>query len=265
MNSTKILTIVIPCFNEEEVIFETTNEISILLDDMVNKQTISTNSRILFVDDGSRDSTWKCVKELENKNKYVTGIKFSRNFGHQNALVAGLTIASEHTDLAITIDADLQDDVNAIPRMVDEYIKGCDVVYGVRNNRDTDTIFKRKTAAIFYELMGKFGVNMVPNHADYRLLSKRAIFALLKYKERNLFLRGIVPLVGYKSTKIYYARKERFAGKSKYPLKKMINFALNGITSFSIAPIRAIMYLGFVIVLLSIILTVYTLFSRFNG
>lgn len=259
------LTIVIPCFNEEEVIFETTTEITAIMKRLQTDDKIGTQSRILFVDDGSRDSTWSCIEQLTSENELVTGIKFSRNFGHQNALVAGLTTAVNHCDMAITIDADLQDDVNAIPAMVDKYLDGVDVVYGVRNNRDTDTWFKSHTAKWFYAMMAHFGVKMVPNHADYRLMSKRAIRTLLEYKERNLFLRGIVPLVGYRSDKVYYARKERFAGKSKYPLKKMISFAVDGISSFSIAPIRAIMYLGFTIVGLSLVLMIYTLVQRFMG
>lgn len=263
--SSNVLTVVIPCFNEQEVIFETTSEISTILEQLITNQQIDAQSRILFVDDGSKDTTWQCIEQLDAANPLVTGIKFSRNFGHQNALIAGLTTAVDHSDMVITIDADLQDDVNIIPKMVEQWSTGADVVYGVRNNRQSDTWFKRHTAKWFYRLMGHFGVKMVPNHADYRLLDKRAICALLKYRERNLFLRGIVPLVGYKSAKVYYTRKERYAGKSKYPLKKMINFAIDGISSFSIAPIRAIMYLGVTIVLLSVVLMFYTVVQRFMG
>ncbi|GEL15965.1 glycosyltransferase family 2 protein [Pediococcus cellicola] len=262
---TKNLTIVIPCYNEEAVIRETTKQISKILQQLLDKQKIGRGSRILFVDDGSYDRTWELIKKLMDDNPFVTGIKFSRNFGHQNSLIAGLTTAVKHADMMITIDADLQDDVNVIPKMVEDYLNGIDVVYGVRNNRDTDTWFKRVSADAFYQLMAKFGVRMVPNHADYRLLSKRATQALLKYKERNLFLRGIVPLVGYPSAEVFYARKKRFAGKSKYPLRKMINFAIDGISSFSIAPIKAIMYLGFTIVFLSICLMAYTIAQRIMG
>lgn len=264
-NEVNILTIIIPCFNEEEVIFETAKEITSILTQLIKNQKISKKSRILFVDDGSRDNTWSCIESLNDSNKYVSGIKFSRNFGHQNALIAGLTMVEQSTSIAITIDADLQDDINIIPKMVDEYLEGSDVVYGVRNNRKTDTWFKKYSAETFYRLMEHFGVKMVYNHADYRLMSKRAIHALLKYRERNLFLRGIVPLVGYPSTKVYYMRKERYAGKSKYPLKKMLNFAFDGISSFSLAPIRIIMYLGFASIILSIALMVYTLIQRFLG
>ncbi|GAA3601736.1 glycosyltransferase family 2 protein [Secundilactobacillus similis DSM 23365 = JCM 2765] len=261
----KTLTIIVPCFNEQEVIFETAKELSAIVNTMIKKQQVSDQSRILFVDDGSKDTTWDCIQQLSTSNPLATGIKFSRNFGHQNALIAGLTVVQDHTDMAITIDADLQDDVNVIPDMVAEYHKGAQVVYGVRNNRETDTWFKRRTAMAFYGLMKRFGVDMVPNHADYRLLGQVAIKGLLKYRERNLFLRGVVPLVGYPSAKVYYARKERYAGKSKYPLRKMLNFAIDGISSFSIAPIRAIMYLGMTIVLMSIVLMAYTLVQHALG
>src|SRR5699024_7322874 len=183
----------------------------------------------------------------------------------QNALLAGMNTVNKYSDMVITIDADLQDDVNAIPEMVDKYLEGYDVVYGVRNSRETDTAFKRKTALAFYKIMGKLGVQLVPDSADYRLLSQRAISSLLQYRERNLFLRGMVPLVGYKSTKVYYSRKERFAGESKYPLKKMINFALDGITSFSVAPIHLIMNLGILIVLVGLIMMIYTIVQKSIG
>lgn len=253
------LTIVVPCYNEEAVVEETTRQLSIILDKLSGEHLIGEGSRILYVNDGSQDRTWELIEMLMKKNKYVTGIKFSRNFGHQDALIAGLTVAKEHADMTITIDADLQDDVNAIPKMVQDYAEGKDVVYGVRNNRETDTWFKRTTAKLFYRLMAGFGVKMVPNHADFRLLSRRAMVGLLKYKEENLFLRGIVPLVGYPSSKVYYARKARFAGKTKYPLRKMLSFAVDGISSFSIAPIKAILYLGTIIVLLSLYLMIYTI------
>lgn len=195
----------------------------------------------------------------------MTGLKFSRNYGHQNALLAGMSVAVKCSDMMITIDADLQDDVNAIPKMVEKYHEGYDVVYGVRNSRKTDTFFKRRRALAFYGLMRKLGVNLVPDSADYRLLSKRATESLLEFKERNLFLRGMVPLVGYRSAKVYYARKERFAGESKYPLGKMLHFALDGITSFSIAPIHLILYLGLLTVAVSIVCMIYVIVVKCLG
>ncbi|MCQ9316556.1 glycosyltransferase family 2 protein [Pediococcus pentosaceus] len=260
-----ILTIVVPCFNEEEVLPETLKELGAILIKLKNKELISNKSKILFVDDGSKDKTWNLIEKYTKELDYVGGIKFSRNYGHQNALIAGMTEAVEFADMIITIDADLQDDVNAIPEMIQKYLNGVDVVYGVRNNRDTDTVFKRRTALLFYQLMKKIGVKLVPNSADYRLLSKRAVQALLQFKERNLFLRGIVPLVGYKSDKVYYARKDRFAGTSKYPLKKMIHFAMDGITSFSLAPIHLIFGMGTFIVLIGILLMIYSIFEKFTG
>lgn len=259
------LTIVVPCYNEQEVLPETVKELGNILQGLIKENKISVQSKILFVNDGSKDKTWSLISKYTEEYDYVTGIKFSRNYGHQNALLAGMTVAVKYSDMIITIDADLQDDVNAIPKMVEKYHKGYDVVYGVRNSRETDTFFKRRTALAFYGLMRKLGVNLVPDSADYRLLSKRATEGLLAFKERNLFLRGMVPLVGYKSTKVYYARKERFAGKSKYPLSKMLHFALDGITSFSIAPIHLIMYLGVLTVIISIVCMIYTLVERITG
>lgn len=260
-----VLTIVVPCFNEEEVLPETVKELGSILKKMITTSKISDKSKILFVNDGSKDATWELIQKFSKDFEYVTGLKFSRNYGHQNALLAGMTVAVDYSDMIITIDADLQDDVNAIPKMVDDYNQGFDVVYGVRNSRKTDTFFKRRTALAFYGLMNKMGAHIVPDSADYRLLSKRATKGLLAFKERNLFLRGMVPLVGYKSTKVYYARKERYAGTSKYPLSKMIHFALNGITSFSIAPIHLIMYLGLITVLVSFVCMIYTLIERAVG
>lgn len=259
------LTIVVPCFNEEEVLPETVKELGEILNKLIQENLINQDSKILFVDDGSKDNTWKLIKEYEEINKHVTGIKFSRNYGHQNALIAGMTVAVKKSDMIITIDADLQDDVNAIFEMVRKYHEGIDVVYGVRNSRETDTVFKRRTALAFYKLMEMLGVNMVPNSADYRLLSKRAVEGLLEFHERNIFLRGMVPLVGYRSDKVYYARKERFAGTSKYPLKKMIKFAMDGITSFSTVPIKLIMNLGLLLVIIGIILFVYTIVQKILG
>lgn len=264
MNS-NVLTIVVPCYNEQEVLPETVKELGQILKQLMESKKVSTSSKILFVNDGSKDKTWDLISEYTKEFNYVTGIKFSRNYGHQNALLAGMSTCVDYSDMIITIDADLQDDVNAIPEMVDKFLKGNDVVYGVRNSRKTDTVFKRRTALAFYGLMRRLGVKLVPDSADYRLLSKRATIALLKFKERNLFLRGMVPLVGYKSTKVYYARKERYAGKSKYPLGKMLHFALDGITSFSIAPIHLIMYLGIITVIVSLICMIYTLVEKFTG
>ncbi|MDL2058272.1 glycosyltransferase family 2 protein [Limosilactobacillus reuteri] len=261
----KILTIVVPCYNEQEVLPETVKELGGVLEKLVQNEKISLKSKILFVNDGSKDKTWNLISKYTKEYEYVTGIKFSRNYGHQNALLAGMAVAVKYSDMIITIDADLQDDIYAIPKMVEKYNEGYDVVYGVRNSRETDTFFKRRTALAFYGLMGKLGVNLIPDSADYRLLSKRAIESLLAFKERNLFLRGMVPLVGYDSAKVYYARKERFAGKSKYPLSKMLHFALDGITSFSIAPIHLILYLGMLTVIFSIIMMIYTLVEKING
>ncbi|RNF36453.1 glycosyltransferase family 2 protein [Limosilactobacillus reuteri] len=260
-----ILTIIIPCFNEEEVLPETCSEVGNILNNLISEKKVSPKSKILFVDDGSKDDTWRLIKEYSKQYSYITGITFTRNYGHQNALLAGLSVASKYSDIMITIDADLQDDVKAIYEMIDKYYQGNDVVYGVRSSRQTDTFFKKNTALAFYSLMKKMGVQLVPNSADYRLMSKRAVLALLEYQERNLFLRGMVPLVGYQSSKVFYERKERFAGKSKYPLKKMVHFALDGITSFSTMPIKLIMNLGILIILISIILMIYTLIQKFNG
>lgn len=265
MDKGRMLTIVVPCYNEEEVLPETTKELGEILTTLISDGTVDRESKILFVDDGSRDKTWDLITEFEHEKSYVTGIKFSRNYGHQNALLAGMEIAVKYSDMIITIDADLQDDVNAIPKMVAEYCKGIDVVYGVRNSRETDTVFKRRTALAFYGLMKKLGVDMIPDSADYRLLSKRAVESLLCFDERNLFLKGMVPLIGFSHSKVYYARKERFAGESKYPLKKMIKFALDGITSFSVAPIKLIMGLGVVIVLVGFAMFVYTIIQKIMG
>ncbi len=265
INSSPCATIVVPCYNEEEVLPETVKELGAIRQNLVGQGAISPASKLLFVNDGSRDKTWQLIQQFTREYDYVAGIKFTRNYGHQNALLAGMSVAVKHSDLIITIDADLQDDVNAIPKMVAAYQAGNDVVYGVRNSRATDTVFKRRTALAYYGLMKRLGVNLVPDSADYRLLSKRATEALLQYRERNLFLRGMVPLVGFKSTKVYYPRKERFAGESKYPLGKMLHFALDGITSFSIAPIHLIMGLGVTTVIISIVLMIYTVVEKIRG
>lgn len=231
---------------------------------MIAKNKVSTESSILFVDDGSKDKTWAIIKRLSEQEEHFKGLKFSRNFGHQNALLAGMTTAVQFADMIVTIDADLQDDVEAIEGMIDAYHDGNDVVYGVRSNRDTDTAFKRKTAEMFYSFMNKLGVNTVPNHADFRLMSNRATKVLLTFKEENLFLRGMVPLVGFPSTKVYYSRNIRVAGESKYPLK-MLNFAMEGITSFSIVPIKMVRNIGFITLLIGIFYMIYSLIQHFTG
>lgn len=259
------LYIVVPCYNEEEVLPISSKALHSFLMEMIDKKKIDESSKILFVDDGSKDSTWEIIQNLAKSGSHFSGIKFSRNFGHQNALWAGMTAAVQDADAIVTIDADLQDDISAIEEMVDEYVKGSDVVYGVRNNRDTDTLFKRKTAELFYSFMNKLGVNTIPNHADFRLMSKRATKTLLTFKEENLFLRGMVPMVGYPSAEVYYSRNARVAGESKYPLKKMINFALEGITSFSIVPIRVVRNVGVLTLLIGIIYMIYTIIQKLTG
>lgn len=256
---------VIPCYNEEAVLPETVKELTKVLEGMEEQGLADQKSRMLFVDDGSRDKTWKLISKYHEENHWVSGLKLSHNRGHQNALLSGLMTAKEVADCAISLDADLQDDVNILPQFVEKYQEGCDVVYGVRNKRETDTFFKRTTAEGFYKVMQKLGVDIVFNHADYRLMSRRALEALSEYKEVNLFLRGIVPLIGYKSDYVYYDRHERFAGESKYPLKKMISFAVDGITSFSVKPLKIISNLGILVSILSIFGLIYALISHFTG
>lgn len=236
-----------------------------VIKNLIEKSKIASNSGILFVNDGSRDGTWEIIQNEYAKNTYVYGLGLAGNVGHQNALFAGLQTAAEICDFSISIDADLQDDIEVIEQMVDEYLSGADIVYGVRSERKTDTFFKRFTAQSFYRIMEMMGVKTVYNHADFRLMSARAMKQLGQYKERNLFLRGMVPLIGYKTATVTYARKERLAGESKYPLKKMLSFAWDGITSFSIKPISMIMTFGGVIVACSVIAFIYTLVSYFMG
>lgn len=262
MNPT--LYLVIPCYNEEEVLPETVGRLTEKLSAMIQDNVIAPTSRAIFVDDGSKDKTWSLIEGFYKENPYVCGLKLSRNRGHQNALLAGLMHAKDLADCVISLDADLQDDINAIDRFVEKYAEGCDVVYGVRNKRTTDTAFKRTTARGFYTFMKKMGVDVVYDHADYRLLSRRALEALSEYKEVNLFLRGMVPLIGFKSDYVYYDRAERFAGESKYPLKKMLSFAIDGITSFSIKPLTIISNLGIGISVLSVIGLLYALISYFT-
>ncbi len=259
------LAIVVPCYKEELVLHETTQRLTAVLDDLVKDDLIATNSYILYVNDGSTDNTWNIISELHEANKYVNGVNLAGNVGHQNALVAGLSSAVENCDMAISIDADLQDDVNAIREMVVKYYEGCDIVYGVRQSRQTDTWFKRTTALGFYSLMKSMGVKSVYNHADYRLMSQRALRQLLRYRERNLFLRGMVPTIGYKTDCVYYDRAERFAGESKYPLKKMISFAFDGITSFSVKPVHMVLYFGIVFLIVAFSIFCFVMYSLFRG
>lgn len=256
---------VIPCYNEEAVLPETISRLTEKMNSMQSAGLISEGSRILLVDDGSKDKTWEIISEQHRENKYVEGIKLAHNRGQQNAFLCGLMTAKESCDCAITLDADLQDDVDALDKFVEKFIDGCDVVYGVRNKRDTDTLFKRTTAEGYYKVLHFLGADIVFNHADYRLMSKRAIEGLAEYKEVNLFLRGIVPLIGYRSDYVYYDRHERFAGETKYPLKKMISFAVDGITSFSVKPLKLISSLGIIISLLSVFGLLYALISYFAG
>ena len=246
------LYLVVPCYNEEAVLPETVKRLTEKLTSMIEQGIVSENSRMLFVNDGSKDETWDIIN-------------LSRNKGHQNALMAGLMVAKEYADMVISLDADLQDDINAIDKFVEKYYEGCDIVYGVRSARKTDTFFKKTTAEAFYKLMKWFGVDIVFNHADYRLMSRRALYDLENFKEVNLFLRGIVPLIGYKSDVVEYERNERFAGESKYPLKKMLNFAFDGITSFSIKPIRFITGIGSIIFAVSLLVLIIGAIVRLCG
>ena len=256
---------VIPCYNEEAVLPETSLRLTRKLEAMRANGLIGEASRMLFVDDGSKDKTWELISQYNRENPWVEGVKLAHNRGHQNALLCGLMTAMDRCDAAISMDADLQDDIDALDQFVTKFREGCDVVYGVRNKRDTDTWFKRTTAEGFYKVMKLLGVDVVFNHADYRLMSKRALEGLSEYREVNLFLRGIVPLIGYRSDYVYYDRHERFAGESKYPLKKMLSFALDGITSFSVKPLKLISNLGVLISLLSIFGLLYALISYFAG
>lgn len=260
-----VLYIVVPCYNEQEVLPETAKRLNEKLNGLKCEKKISDKSRIVFVNDGSKDDTRKIINRLCSENKNFCGITLSRNCGHQNALIAGLDYAAERCDAAVSIDADLQDDINAIDQMIEKYQSGCEIVYGVRKSRKKDSFFKRNSALFFYKLLKFFGVEAVYNHADYRLMSKNALTALRNFNEVNLFLRGIVPLVGFKSDIVYYDRDRRFAGESKYPLKKMISFGLEGITSFSIKPIRMIFSAGLVMLAVSLIMLIYALVSYFSG
>ena len=258
--------IVLPCYNEEEVLRETCRQLLSVMDDMKKERLVSSLSRIIFVDDGSCDRTWQIISELCCEHKEVCGIKMAHNVGHQNALFGGLMSVKDKCDCAISIDADLQDDIHVIPDMIRKFRDdGCEIVYGVRRQRDSDTFFKRTTALGFYKLMKLMGADIVYNHADYRLMGRKALDGLSQFQERNLFLRGMVPLIGYKSDSVYYDRNERTAGKSKYPLKKMLSFALDGITSFSINPIRMISTIGIVACVFAVVMAVYAVVQKLMG
>ena len=261
-----ILYMVIPCYNEEAVLNETTKRLNEKFQTLIKNKVISKKSKVLYVNDGSKNKTWELILKYAQEYDNFTGISLSRNRGHQNALVAGLLTAKEYADVIISMDADLQDDINAIDKMLDEYFKNnADVVYGVRSSREKDTFFKRTTAQGFYKFMNFMGVDVVYNHADFRLTSKRVLDNFANFKEVNLFLRGIFPLIGFKSTIVYYERSERFAGESKYPLKKMLSFAWDGITSFSVKPLRFICIQGFLILLISICIMIYALIQKVTG
>ena len=264
MNTPKLF-IVIPCYNEQEALPITAKRLVELTDDMLKKGLIDPGSRIVLVDDGSKDDTWKVITELHEGDSRFEGVKLAHNAGHMNALWAGMTLSAERCDCVITIDADLQDDVNAMYGFLEEFRKGADVVYGVRSSRQKDTFFKRTTAQGFYKGMRKLGVDLVYNHADYRLLSKRALEALLSFGEVNMFLRGMVPMLGFKTAQVYYERGERVAGESKYPLKKMIAFAAEGVTSLSNKPIRWVLGLGALCALLGVAMAVYVIVSLVQG
>lgn len=265
MRKDNILYVVIPCYNEEEVLEETTKRLKEKLNKLIKDKKISNKSKVMYVNDGSKDNTWELIKKINEKEKLFTGITLSRNRGHQNALLAGLMTAKTYADVVISMDADLQDDINAIDEMIDKYNNGCDIVYGVRSSRKKDTWFKKTTAQGFYKFMKFMGVDVVYNHADYRLTSKRVLDEFANFKEVNLFLRGMFPLVGYKSDVVYYERAERFAGESKYPLKKMLNFAWDGITSFSVRPIRMVLNLGIIIFVVSLLVLLYCLIVKLCG
>ena len=260
-----VLYIVVPCYNEEAVLPETARRLRDKLEGLAAAGKISDASRVLFVNDGSRDRTWELIEGLHRQCPLFSGVDLSRNRGHQNALLAGLMTAVERCDMAISMDADLQDDVDAVDAMVDKFHEGCDIVYGVRSSREKDTFFKRFTAEGFYRMMSFMGADTVFNHADYRLMSRRALEGLARFKEVNLFLRGIVPMIGYNTGTVEYERGERFAGESKYPLKKMLSFAMEGITSLSTKPIRYITGLGVLIFLVSIAMLIYSVVRWAHG
>lgn len=260
-----VLYIVVPCFNEQEALPHSHERLSKLIEEMIAQGSIGAESKLLYVDDGSRDNTWEIIEKLSSESNRVAGVKLACNSGHQNALMAGLVAAVEHCDITVSIDADLQDDINVIPQMVERYRGGCDIVFGVRRERKSDSWLKRTTAGMFYRLMERLGVDTINNHADYRLMSRRAVMALLDYKERNLFIRGIVTKLGYKTDCVYYDRAARIAGESGYSLRKMMNFAIDGITSFSVKPVRLVFTAGLVFLLIALIMLIYVLCAYFMG
>ena len=259
------LYIVIPCYNEEEMLPITYKTLKVKVESLIKSKKIKDTSRIVFVNDGSKDKTWDIIEDLHKKDKLICGINLSRNRGHQNALLGGLLTVKNDCDMAISMDADLQDDINVIDKFIDEYYAGSEIVYGVRSSRKKDSWFKRTTAEGFYKFMKMMGVDIVFNHADYRLISKRVINDLENFKEVNLFLRGIFPLIGYRTSIVEYERNERIAGKSKYPLKKMLSFAFEGITSFSVKPLNLVLSLGVIIMLISICIMLYCLIVKLLG
>ncbi|MFD1484266.1 glycosyltransferase family 2 protein [Lacticaseibacillus baoqingensis] len=263
--ATQKLTIVVPAFNEEEVLTDSVQKLLAIEEKIAQTNVLSQRADVLIVDDGSRDHTWPIIEKLHRTNSRVRGIRFSRNFGHQFALIAGIQEAVKTADMIVTIDADLQDDPTKIAEMVAKYAEGADIVYGVRNNRDTDSWFKRTTAQGYYKLLGLLGVHLVPNHADFRLMSKRAAETLLTYPERNVFIRGLIPKLGFTTDAVYYKRTPRMAGESKYPLKKMLAFAWDGITSLTIAPVRLILLLGTLSCLLAVGMVVYAVVMKLLG
>ena len=259
-----VLYVVVPCYNEETVLPETTKKLKEKLSLLIKNKKISKKSKILYIDDGSADNTWNLIVEY-SKKEFVTGIRLSRNRGHQNALLAGLLTAKEYADIVISMDADLQDDIDVIDKMIEEYNNGNEVVYGVRNDRKKDTFLKRKTAETFYKFLKFLGGDIIYNHADFRLSSKKVLNELENFGEVNLFLRGIFPLIGYKNTKVYYERKKRLAGKSKYSIKKLLGLALDGVTSFSVSPIRLVFSIGLIMFLISLIIMLYSLIVKVLG
>ncbi len=259
------LYVVIPCYNEEEVLEKTKKVLEKKMTDLIRKKKINKQSKVIFINDGSKDKTWDLIQKFYEEDKLFGGINLSRNRGHQNALLAGLLTVKDDADIVISMDADLQDDIEAMDEMIEKRNHGADIVYGVRNSRKKDSFFKRTTAQGFYQVMRMLGVDVIYNHADYRLTSKRVLDSLTNYQEVNLFLRGIFPLIGFKSDIVYYERGERAAGESKYPLKKMLNFAWDGITSFSVRPIRLILNIGILILVLSILMILYSIIQKVLG
>lgn len=260
-----ILYLVIPCYNEEDVLPETVKHLNKKMFSLINENVIDKASRVIFIDDGSKDATWNLIEEYHKQNPMFGGVKLSRNRGHQYALLSGLMAIKDKADVVISMDADLQDDINAIDKMLAKHADGAEIVYGVRSSREKDTLFKKYTAQGFYKLMSRMGVDSVYNHADYRLMTRRTLDELEGFKEYNLFLRGLIPLLGFKTDTVEYERAERFAGESKYPLKKMLAFAVEGITSFSVKPLRIVTNIGFIVSLVSLFIMIYTLVIKVLG